>query len=527
MQTLLIIATLISSIFGIHRQASVHDFSNDIGQLQKQIDDQGVKLGNFSPTGGITYRLANSITPTASSLNLASFSEPVSGTKYTMTNLNSTVGYATIEPRNPLRTEFVSFTGITQNTDGSATLTGVVRGLPRSNASAGCTASTSLELAHASQVEFVLSNSPCLLNEYAVKQNNETITGAWTVSTPSAAGQIANKSYVDGVLTGTTTISTDKLIVAGTAGETVSAGQLVYEKTSDGRWYKVIASSLDTITDVLIGVAQSAGSSGVSIGGGVLLRGLDTNQSGLVAGTNYFASTTSGSLGLATTSKAVGKAKSTTSIYVDPNFVESKFAILANTNTFTGTNTFSAGTTTIASTTFTVPSSVYSGGFQTLNSQLLASTSIASAAGSISATALPFRTHLHVVFQAPFVTSGANTKFTLNNDTGNDYAYLMSSTSCAGSGIPQTSQANIQLGNANTQFISVIADIIQIASTTRVISGSAMTGGGPAVSLSYCTFNGIWQATTTVSAAVNQITFTPTAGSYGASTTMYVFGSAF
>lgn len=136
-------------------------------------------FGGFNPTGGGTYRLQSSIGTTNTSIPLSSFKEPISGTPYTMSYLNTDVAYGTLDPQQPTLSEFVSFTGITQNADGTALLTGVTRGLSRSypytNAS-----STVFSLAHAGQSIFILSNSPNFQNEYLTKRNAETITGVKT-----------------------------------------------------------------------------------------------------------------------------------------------------------------------------------------------------------------------------------------------------------------------------------------------------------------------------------------------------------
>ena len=127
----------------------------------------------YYPAGGGTYTLQSSIGLTNTTIKLSSFKEPVSNNLYTMSYLNSDLECGTIDP-NTSKSEFISFTGITQNADGSATLTGVTRGLMRSYP---YTASTTLRQPHSGQSNFILSDSLCLFNQYAVKQNNETITG--------------------------------------------------------------------------------------------------------------------------------------------------------------------------------------------------------------------------------------------------------------------------------------------------------------------------------------------------------------
>ena len=134
--------------------------------------------GGFNPTGGNTYTLQSSISSSQTSITLTSFTEPVSNIPYTMSYLNSDIEYGTIAPSSG-SSEFVSFTGITQNSNGTATLTGVTRGLARTPGNTGCVASTTLARAYPGQSQFILGNSPCFYSEYATKRNDQVITGQW------------------------------------------------------------------------------------------------------------------------------------------------------------------------------------------------------------------------------------------------------------------------------------------------------------------------------------------------------------
>lgn len=145
---------------------------------------QQVAYGSFSPTGGGTYRTQASISTTDTSIVLSSFKEPVSNIPYTMTYLNSSIGYGTIEPGNSAKREFISFTGVTQNSDGTATLTGVLRGLSSTpgtqsgGQAVGCVASSTLASTHSGQSIFILSNSPCFYyNNYLPTNTNATSSG--------------------------------------------------------------------------------------------------------------------------------------------------------------------------------------------------------------------------------------------------------------------------------------------------------------------------------------------------------------
>lgn len=234
-------------------------------------------FGEFNPTGGSTYRLASSIGTTDTTIRLSSFKEPVSDIPYTMTYLDTNIVYGTVDP-DTSRSEFISFTGITQNSNGTASLTGVTRGLARSPGASDCTtASSTLKQSHAGQAAFILSDAPCFFSQYAVKQNNETITGQWTFSvfpiTPAspaasettagiselATGAEAAASTLSGAtgfrLTLPTAISTstynantaaNRIPVTGSDGtideeflplNTTAGSSTVLTKDANGNWY--------------------------------------------------------------------------------------------------------------------------------------------------------------------------------------------------------------------------------------------------------------------------------------------------
>lgn len=157
-------------------------------------------FGAFNPTGGSTYYLQSSISATQTTVTLTSFTEPVSNIKYTMSYLNSDIEYATINPETN-RSEFISFTGITQNSNGTALLTGVTRGLERSYPYNG---SSTLAVAAPGQTKFILSSPPQFFNEYAAKRNTQTVSGAWTFTTLptsnvecTSGSQFCNRDYIN------------------------------------------------------------------------------------------------------------------------------------------------------------------------------------------------------------------------------------------------------------------------------------------------------------------------------------------
>ncbi len=157
-----------------------------------------------------TYTLASSISSTATSITLTSFTVPVTGTNITMASMATDIAYGTIAPGTSTA-EFISFTGITQNADGTATLTGVTRGLNKQSPYA---TSSSFKQPHAGQTKFILSNSPNLYDEFSIIENAETITGKKTFpgggnanapvsgtvyAAPTADLEYASKKYVDDV----------------------------------------------------------------------------------------------------------------------------------------------------------------------------------------------------------------------------------------------------------------------------------------------------------------------------------------
>lgn len=331
-----------------------------------------VTLGGFNPSGGGTYRLRSSVGISDTTIQLSSFKEPVSNTPYTMSYLNSSIGYGTIDPQTS-RSEFVSFTGITQNSDGTAAITGVSRGLSRTPAGAGCTASTTLAQRHPGQSIFILSDSPCLFSEYAVKQNDEIITGSWTVPTPTAAGNPTTKSYVDSLVNGGA-VSTDSVIVAGVAGETITSGQILYFNRYSAQWFKAKADVASTSRGVLLGVAQGSGTAATNVSGGILLKGLDSKNTGGTPGTVIYISSSTG--GATTTSagtidRVIGVIKSSSQFYFDPSFVAANIDggtgkindNLISTSTILASNIFGQGSdgdlTIAANSTTTITRDMY------------------------------------------------------------------------------------------------------------------------------------------------------------------------
>ena len=298
-------------------------------------------FGAVNLVGGIPYYLYGSgVVASDTSITLTDFDTPVSGYNLTMSSFGDT-GYLTLEPGNTTRQEFVSFTGVTQNSDDSATLTGVTRGL---SPISPFTASTTLRKAHPGGSVAVLSDPPQLFNLFPKKADDETISGAWAATSyPTASTSIATKGYIDSIALGGST-NIDTVIVAGTAGETVASGEILYFDTIQDEWMKADASVTASSTQVLLGVAQGAGTNGSAVSGGVLLLGLDTKNAGGTAGNAIYISDTAGatSTSAGTVSKQIGIMRNSTTFYFNPYF---GLPDLGVTQTWSGLNTFTATST--------------------------------------------------------------------------------------------------------------------------------------------------------------------------------------
>ena len=157
------------------------------------------------PAGLLPYILSGSgITSSASSITITSFTIPQTGTKILDSDLSSTF-YLTLEPGSRSRQEFVSCDTVTQNSGGTATFSGCIRGL---SPVSPYTASSSLQFSHGGGSSLVLSNPPQLYQQYANRINAQTITGLWNFSStslpqldayvaPTTTVQFAPKKYVD------------------------------------------------------------------------------------------------------------------------------------------------------------------------------------------------------------------------------------------------------------------------------------------------------------------------------------------
>lgn len=166
--------------------------------------------------------LYSGISGAATSMRITPYPRDLDGTKLTITDFGSTPTL-TVDPKVKNIEEIISFTAITDNGDNTATLTGLSRNLtskyPYTTPGTGRT--------HGAGATVVFGNNPQVYGRLAAKENDEAITGLWTVPDPITGQGVASKNYVDGktlygignaseVATGTVEIATAAEAAAGT-----------------------------------------------------------------------------------------------------------------------------------------------------------------------------------------------------------------------------------------------------------------------------------------------------------------------
>lgn len=259
------------------------------------------------------------------------------GRKLTMADWG-TIGFFTVDPKISGYEEINSFTGLTDNGDGTGTLTGLVRNLigedPYTTPGTG--------KQHGSSAVVVFSNNPQLYASLASLANPNTFLALnifsgyapQTTVDPVSPNDLTRLSYVQALVLGT--LTTINVVVPGTAGVTLVAGNSVYFDDPTNLWKKTDATNAATVDDVLLGIVQAGNTTGNPIS--VLLQGVDANQSGLTDGQTQYASNTPGAISSSagTVSVVLGISKGTTQLYFAPRFnqqiTQNQLAALAGTS---------------------------------------------------------------------------------------------------------------------------------------------------------------------------------------------------
>lgn len=189
------------------------------------------------------------------------------GNILTMTDLG-TLGYGRIDPDSATISESITFSGITANSDGTYTLTGVKSTL----AKYPYTQTSGLKRSHSINAIFRLTNTAAFYDGFANKDNNEIVDGWWTFTSPTTSifyafptvsssaytglptdnGQLATKYYVDTVGAGGFTsanVSTSYGVqVFGTSPETLginASSTTGMSFDSNGALYQSIGNALE------------------------------------------------------------------------------------------------------------------------------------------------------------------------------------------------------------------------------------------------------------------------------------------
>lgn len=125
----------------------------------------------------------------ATSLTLKSF-KTIDGVNLALADFG-TIGYGTLQPGEGTLEEQISFSGVVQNANGTATLSGIKTVLNTSP----YTETSGLAKTHAGSTSFVISNTSGFYNQFPAKINNETISGQWTfLNTPIVPGTVSDAS---------------------------------------------------------------------------------------------------------------------------------------------------------------------------------------------------------------------------------------------------------------------------------------------------------------------------------------------
>lgn len=198
-----------------------------------------LKAGAFTPIGVTQTTLAGAgVTATANTVQLSSFLTP-DGRNVVMSMLGS-IGYGVLEPQSS-KIEDVTFTGITQNSNGTATLTGVTRG---NDFVFPYAASTTLAKAHAGGSYFIISNTAGFYGQQFLFSNEISTSSAGIVfssTTPpyydepgaqasgnyiSTTSELASVAYVNAVTTAgapNASISVKGIVQLATARQAASS----------------------------------------------------------------------------------------------------------------------------------------------------------------------------------------------------------------------------------------------------------------------------------------------------------------
>src|SRR3990167_945578 len=452
---------------------------------------------------GFNYTMSGSgISSSATSFTLTSLTIPQNGYKIQDSDLSSTF-YVTIEPGNRTRQEVLSCTTVVQNAAGTATLSGCTRGL---SPITPFTASSTLQFAHAGGTSVIFSDPPNVFNEFYALGNVSTSTNTLIFSSTTPPRYDFNPTFAD--------FASTTLASAGYVASTSYSGTVDASETVKG--IIELATALET------GSSTSAGGTSARL----------VIPSSVATDTPQNCTT----VGCVVVSQIGGKIRQT-------------FLDLTEAFTWTGAHTFNSATTTMGfglsiSTGSTTINGVYNtwpntqGASSTVlvnngsgkmlwqdpltistNSwSLLASTSLGTAASSLSLTPIPARTDLYVVITHG-TPSDATTTLRFNGDSSSAYGWRF--TNDEDGFISVNSQAQIDLAPKNTNQKQFFLNIQNQVGLVKVLSFSGSQFSASANAPTDISGAAVWNNT----GQITRIDVLASTGNLPAGTRITVYGS--
>lgn len=166
----------------------------------------------------------------------------IEGNTLAMTDFGSK-GWATLEAGNSTQEEQISFTGVTQNSNGTATLSGVSNVLNKYP----YTETSGVLKSHAGGTSFVVSNTTGFYDAMTSNANDEIVTGKWTF--PGTTNRPTLSSDAD-TTTDTDLVTRGQLartaVASAVASTTTTVGYVKLSSTSGTPTAPVVVETADT-----------------------------------------------------------------------------------------------------------------------------------------------------------------------------------------------------------------------------------------------------------------------------------------
>lgn len=454
------------------------------------------------------YNLYSGEASAAVSMRITPFPLDLDGTKFTMTDFGSNPT-VTVDPGLRGIEEIESFTGITDNGDGTATLTGLSRDLlskyPYTTAGTGRT--------HGAGAYVVFGNNPQVYGRLAAPENDQSWTGTQTFASTTAPRYDVSPSNTQWASApGTQLVNLDKLnsyFVTGCA----NASELALGCVE-------LATGKEAASSTLIG------GSGARL---VLPASLATSSPSFSATSTIVMTQLDGRISPAffSTSTAV--------TYTLGNLTVNGGVLAAASSTFVGTTTIAASNASTSALVLnglpyqmpsmrgassTVPEENGYGHitYEFQDWRLLASTSTIAAFASTTVMNIPAATDLRVVIEIANVGAVQVYNMQFNGDT--TASYWWSETTSGG--VATTDQGSVmRLMNANANGLVAQFNISNSPTRFKTVQGTETGLNGGSAGLNY-TFWGGW---TNVSTQITSITLGCAPVACPAGTLIRVYGS--